>query len=523
MQALENKPITYDDIPYESHAFVQSHPNRLATIAKLFGMKPAQLSHCKVLELGCAAGGNLIPMATTLPDAHFVGIDLSQRQVSEGQAQIKELGLKNIELKHVDLKDIDKSFGEFDYIVAHGIYSWVSEDLQEKILEICQKNLSANGVAYISYNTYPGWHFRGMIRDMMMYHAGHIQDAGFKAGQARALLDFLSTSVPTQDNAYGIMLQNELNMLRAEQDSYLLHEQLGVNNEPTYFYQFAERAARHGLQYLGEADFHTMLTSNFPKEVDETLKRISNEIVRTEQYMDFLRNRTFRQTLLVKQEVALNRNLTFENVQQFLIASPAKPSSANIEIQSNKLESFVLPNGFTLSTPQPLIKAAFQYLSEQWPKAVSFDDLLKTARTRIKDSQSTEQEKQLLGADLLTAYATNIVQFRTEESPFITTLSEKPKVSEIVRAQAKTRNSVTNQLHERIVIDVFSRSLISLLDGSRDKEAILDELAKLVKAGSLVVQKDGKDLKEGKTLREALRQAMNESLAKMEKAAVLIA
>jgi methyltransferase-like protein len=206
-----------------------------------------------------------------------------------------------------------------------------------------------------------------------------------------------------------------------------------------------------------------------------------------------------------------------------LIASPAKPSSANIEIQSNKLESFVLPNGFTLSTPQPLIKAAFQYLAEQWPKAVSFDDLLKTARTRIKDSQSTEQEKQLLGADLLTAYATNIVQFRTEESPFITSLSEKPKVSEIVRAQAKTRNSVTNQLHERIVIDVFSRSLISLLDGSRDKEAILDELAKLVKAGSLVVQKDGKDLKEGKTLREALRQAMNESLAKMEKAAVLIA
>jgi methyltransferase-like protein/predicted O-methyltransferase YrrM len=529
MQVLENKPTyTYDQTPYDSHAFPQSHPDRLAAVAALFGMKPHSVNDCKVLELGCAAGGNLIPMATALPNAHFVGVDLSTRQVSDGQAAIKELGLKNIELKHIDIKDIDKSFGEFDYIVVHGLYSWISDELQEKILDICEKNLAPNGVAYVSYNTFPGWHFRGMIRDMMMYHTAQIQDPAFKAGQARALLDFLSTSVPTQDNAYGIMLKNELDLLRLQQDSYLLHDHLEEQNAPIYFHQFAERAARHGLQYLGEADFHTMLTSNFPKEVDETLRRVSNEIVRTEQYMDFLRNRTFRQTLLVKQDVALNRNLTFENVMQFFIASPAKPVSASIDIQSTKPESFVLPNGFTLSTPQPLIKAAFQYLSEQWPKAVSFDDLLNAARTRIsatsvQDAKTVEMQRQLLGADLLTAYATNIVQFRTQELPFVTKAGDKPKVSDLARHQARTRDSVTNQLHERIAIDVFSRHLIELLDGNRDKDAILDELTKLVKANTLVVQKDGKDLKDGSGLRDALRDAMNESLSKMEKAAVLVA
>ncbi len=529
MQVLENKPTyTYDQIPYESHAFPQSHPDRLAAVASLFGVKSKEVGKCRVLELGCAAGGNLIPLASTLPDAHFVGVDLSQRQVSDAQAAIKELGLKNIEVKQIDLKDINKDFGEFDYIIAHGLYSWISDDLQEKILEICQNNLAPNGVAYISYNTFPGWHFRGMIRDMMLYHTAQIQDPSIKAGQARALLDFLSQSVPTQENAYGIMLKNELDLLRFQQDSYLLHDHLEEQNAPIYFHQFAERAARHGLQYLGEADFHTMLTSNFPKEIDETLRRVSNEIVRTEQYMDFLRNRTFRQTLLVKQDVPINRNLTFENVQQFLIASPAKPASENIEIQSNKPETFVLPNGFSLSTPQPLIKAAFQYLAEQWPKAVSFDDLFNAARTRIssvsiQDAKTIEAQRQLLGADLLTAYATNTVQFRTHDLPFVTKISDRPKVSEIARHQARTRDSVTNQLHERIAIDVFSRHLIELLDGSREKEAILDELEKLVKANTLVVQKDGKNLKEGSALRDALREAMNESLSKMEKAAVLVA
>ncbi len=524
MQVLEKKQTNaYDEIPYDSHAYPQSHPDRLAAVATLFGMKPKSVSNCRVLELGCAAGGNLIPLATTLPDAHFVGVDLSQRQVTEGQASIKELGLKNVELKHVDLKDIDKKFGEFDYIIAHALYSWVSDENQEKILEICQNNLAPNGVAYISYNTFPGWHFRGMIRDMMMYHAGHIEDSAFKAGQARALLDFLSQSVPTQDNAYGIMLKNELDLIRQQQDSYLLHDHLEAQNAPIYFHQFAERAARHGLQYLGEADFHTMLTSNFPKEVDETLRRISTELVRTEQYMDFLRNRTFRQTLLCKQDVPLNRNLTFENLQHFLIASPIKAVSENIDLQSNKSETFALPNGFTLTSTVPLIKAAFQHLSEEWPKAVGFDDLLNAARSKSNDSQSVEVQRQLLGADLLTAYATSLIQLRTHQLPFVTTVSDHPKVSEIVRHQAKTRDFVTNQLHERIAIDIFSRSLIELLDGKRDKEKILDELAKLVKAEKLVVQKDGKNLKEGATLREALRQAMNESLSKMEKAAVLIA
>jgi len=529
MKVLESEiPNTYDLVPYDSYSFPQSHPDRLATIATLFGLKPPAIKTSRVLELGCASGMNLIPIAASLPDAHCVGVDLSQRQIAAGQAVIKDLKLKNIELKRLNVMDIDDDFGTFDYIIAHGLFSWVEEDTQEKILKICHNNLSYKGIAYVSYNTFPGWHFRGMVRDMMLYHAGKIEDGATRAAQARALVDFLTQSVPMQDNAYGIMLKNELELLRGQRDAYLLHDHLEEANTPIYFHQFAERCASHGLQYLGEAEFSTMLTSNFPKEVDETLRRISNEIVRTEQYMDFVRNRSFRQTVLCRQEQQINRNLDFRSVLSLHVASPAKPSSPQIEIQTTKPESFSLPNGLAVTSSQPLTKAAFQYLSEIWPQSVAYDELLNAARSRmssvvIQDRESTELQKQLLGGDLLTAYVSNAVVFRTEKADLVTEVSEKPKVSALARHQAKTPEFITNQLHESVNADAFTRHLIQLLDGRRDQKTIMDEMVKLVQQGTLVVQKDGKQLTEGAPLQEALTVAVTECLARLAKAGMLIA
>src|SRR5262245_39050357 len=154
---MSDDPYSYDEVPYASHPFAQTHPDRLATIATLFGMRPQAVEQCRVLELGCAAGGNLIPMAVTYPESHFVGVDLSGREIAEGQRAIETLRLKNIQLAQRDIRDLGDELGRFDYVICHGVYSWVSADVRDKILDLCARLLAPQGVAYVSYNTYPGW------------------------------------------------------------------------------------------------------------------------------------------------------------------------------------------------------------------------------------------------------------------------------------------------------------------------------------------------------------------------------
>ena len=109
---------SYDEFPYLSLAFPQSHPDRLATVARLHRLLPAPVGECRVLEIGCAAGGNLIPMAAALPRSRFLGIDFSAVQVRAGLADVAALGLANIDLEQVDLRDFGEASGVFDYIIA---------------------------------------------------------------------------------------------------------------------------------------------------------------------------------------------------------------------------------------------------------------------------------------------------------------------------------------------------------------------------------------------------------------------
>src|SRR5262249_13120699 len=165
-----SSPTPYDIFSYRGHAYIDSHPARLASRAAFYGMTPAPVSRCRVLELGCGVGGNLIPMSVQYPDSEFIGIDLSSRSIEVGRGAAASLALKNITLHHASIMDVTEDYGQFDYIIAHGVYSWVPADVREKILSIFHNNLAPQGVAYVSYNAHPGSHLRDLVRDMMLFH-----------------------------------------------------------------------------------------------------------------------------------------------------------------------------------------------------------------------------------------------------------------------------------------------------------------------------------------------------------------
>jgi methyltransferase-like protein/ubiquinone/menaquinone biosynthesis C-methylase UbiE len=487
-------------------------------------MAPRPIGDCRVLEIGCASGGNIVPMAYELPTSRFVGIDLSAQQIASGQGLIKALGLTNIDLRELDLLDLPESLGTFDYIIAHGVYSWVPGKVQEKLLDACRWHLAPQGVAYVSYNTYPGWHFRGMIRDMMLYHTEQFAEASAQAVQARALLDFLAQSAP-QDSAYGIMLRSEVEQLRPQPDAYLLHDHLEKANDPVYFYEFAERAGRTGLKYLAEADFSIMFTGNLPAEVAQTLTRISTDIIRIEQYMDFVRNRQFRQTLLCHKDVVLNRHLEQHSVKQFLIASPAKSASERTGLWSGEPETFA-HNKSGFKTGHPLVRAAFHYLGEIWPRTVSFESLYTIATERcgadrMEPQPMSASDRNALARDLLSAYSAELVEFHVYQPAFTTELSETPKASALAREQAKMGRRVTNLRHEMVDLDDFSRHALLFMDGHSGQEAIIQGLIGIVQKGILKVDREGQPITEPGHLKKVLSEVLENIMPKLAKRALL--
>ncbi len=307
---------SYDQVPYPSHPYSASHPDRMFSMARVFGVNATPPENARVLELGCAAGGNLIPIAVQLPKAKLVGVDLSAKQIGEGQEAIAALKLKNIDLRQGDLGNLPKDLGKFDYIICHGVFSWVSPALQQKILQICGDLLTPNGIAYISYNTLPGWHMRSMIRGMMLKHSGAITDPAVKIGQARALLQFLTESTASEQTPFARFLRDEAELLSKQSDQYLFHEHLEEQNNPMYFQDFMSLAYTSGLQFLGESSLASMWIGNLPPKAVQTLEQLTQDVVLRGQYADFVRNRTFRQTLLCRQGIDISRALSPERLME---------------------------------------------------------------------------------------------------------------------------------------------------------------------------------------------------------------
>src|SRR6266567_8093421 len=155
MEAPE--PFSYDRVHYPAKPYHVTRPDHLELFGWLFGMRPRPADEARVLEIGCGTGENVLLAAECFPRARFVGVDLSPSQIDAGRRTQAALGLDNVELRSFDLTRIDAEFGEFDYIVAHGVYSWVPAPVREALLEVMRQRLAPQGIAFVSANVKPGW------------------------------------------------------------------------------------------------------------------------------------------------------------------------------------------------------------------------------------------------------------------------------------------------------------------------------------------------------------------------------
>ncbi len=512
------------EVPMLSQPHPQTHPNRLATIARLVGFQPPAIDQCRVLELGCAAGNNLIPMAVAYPNSTFLGIEPNGQALGEGLKTTEALGLKNIQLKQLDYTDVTDEFGPFDYVIAHGVFSRLTPQRQDQVLETIARVLQPQGVAFVSYNTYPGWHTRGMVRDMMRFHTKRFSDPKQKIVQARAMLDFLAKSA-SQGAGHETQLKAELEQLQKVPDQYLYHEFLEGENNPVYFHQFMERAAAKGLRYIGEAEAAAMAPRAFPEEVQKVLTRLAPNQVELEQYMDFLRNRMFRQTLLCHKEQTPNYQLRPEQVIEYAVASQARPVSQKPNVGPDVAETFRDGRGATITTRAPIVKAALLTLGVNWPQAIPFPQLLDMSLQALGLEANAENRGQagpVLATFLLECYtSSSLVELHRNAPRFMIQPSEKPRTTPLIRRQAEQAPVVINLRHEIVQLPEAERHTLMLLDGQRDRAALSAALLELVEKGTLVPQHEGKPVTDPQRRRQIVEETLNQVLPRLARMALL--
>jgi methyltransferase-like protein/SAM-dependent methyltransferase len=480
----------YDYVPYDLAAFPQTHIGSLAAIGRLFGLRPANPRHCRVLELACGLGGNLLAMAESFPNSQFWGYDLSSRQIATGHKLAHAIGLSNLSLETADIADLDFGEAKFDFILCHGAFSWVPAHVQKRVFALCQKHLSPEGIAYISYNTQPGWQLRSLIRDTMRYHAGKVSDPKERVTQGIAILEFLGENLAAFDPVFQAFVNQQLETLRHFSFSYVFHEYFGEMNRPVYFHQFMEQAEQHGLRYLGEASPSSMSVYALPPKIIAALQAPPDDSVRLEQYCDFRTNRSFRQTLLCHADRPVRTKPDTRVLFTLYASLPIR-----LEGESNGQSFFISASGMRATTVFPLATAILKTLSRVGAYPLYMPAVLRQIRSRDSsidrlDDDTMEKTADLLGKVLF--YGGGCVY--TAVPHIARRPSRRPRASQLARIMAGRGPRVFTPLNRLVMLDTFARCLIQHLDGTNERTDLVALLLEDCHSGRFDVMADNRKI-----------------------------
>ena len=374
----------YADLGYLSQPFPYASAPFLESYARLLGLSPAPASTARILEVGSSYGGNLISQALFYPKATFTGIEIAPTQVSVGKTYIDQLGITNLALLEGDVNESHHHLGTYDYIIAHGFYSWVDEETKDNFLRLCKEHLAENGILYMSYNTYPGWHKMDSVRALLEFankdidtlnHREKVRHGKTVASKLGALMLEYDT-VKTKQASFLQSLRQTLQ----KQDCYVGHDHLEPVNTPVYFHQCMDHMAEHGFTYLCDCD----LNLSFPDVYDEALRTKLQDLaphdpLAREQYIDFMLNTAFRKSLFTHKG-ATPKRITETSVTDAGFQRSLEQFLFTLRIPSEHLEPifedlakrmFIMPTSESTSSPTSTQDAITNQADEGTPADTS--------------------------------------------------------------------------------------------------------------------------------------------------------
>ncbi len=480
-----------EDYFYEALPFVETHPDHLGAIGTLFGLRPASPTRCRLLEIGTATAGNILPMASAFPASWFVGMDRAEDSIAIARKHALGAGLHNVDLHQADVRTFEDDPASFDYIVCHGVYSWMPDDARIALRRLIRRHLAPHGVAYISFNTLPGWHLRGALRDMLRREIRDVQSQAQRVTKAREFLRFLATQTTINDSSR-TWLEQELSILAEMSDHYLLGEHLVEHNVAEYFEDFARDMQASGLEFVTDA--HVSLV--FPERLGEAAANAArargrSDVVSIQQALDHLELRCFRRAVLCRDDAPLDRRVSAHRLGSLVVSSSLVPSEDEVDFTEGVEATFNGSAG-AIATDRAMLKAALVVLSKHAPRGVWFDQLaVEVAQTLGVNSFEDEQSARL-SRNLLGLYTKGALRLWASDKPVARTSGDHPRAFEFARYQASVGSAFcTSLLHEGLQVDSFDRALLARMDGTRSVAALVQAVLEEARRGVVQVQMNG--------------------------------
>ena len=476
----------HDRIHYPGGAWEHSHPDRIAANARLLGLNPAPVERCRVLELGCGAGGNLVPMACGLPGARFLGIDVAARPIEIGRGLIAALGLANIELRRCDILDLPADLGEFDYVIAHGVYSWVPAPARDALMSTFARHLASEGIAYLNFNALPGGHFRAPVRDMMRFRLSVFDDPEAHGEDAVRFVRQVAGAQP-DGTPYRQLLEDELIRIERNPPGVLFHDDLVPAHQAFHFRAVVEHATRHGLRYLCDARPADVHPGRYPEPVQAALHRFGGGRIAREQCLDFLVCQMYRCSLFCREAATLAPARDLHAMRDLRVATPTRPAVASVDLTDGVMATFLGLDGAGLRLDDSTAKAALVLLAERWPASVEVEPLLRDARRHAgRSGRPTPLERREFAEFLATNHAMGFVDLHTWEPPMTTSPGICPLASALARIEIERGTRVTNLRHRQVEIDdPVAAAVLARLDGTRDRTTLHEDLNRTFPVGPI--------------------------------------
>lgn len=442
---------TSEAIPYKTTARRETHPARMGALAQLSGIAAASANACSVLELGCGDGRNILPMAALNPGSRYVGVDLSRALIDKGRRECEELGLVNVELICANIAEYSPTAASFDYVICHGLYSWVSQELQGRILSLVKKALAPCGVAFVSYNTLPGWRQRGVLRDIIRVGA-LASEGGSERERCQAGLALLKAVA--QEPNLSAYVRESVARLEHSDPSYISQEFLGEYNTPLLFIDFMRDAQEQGLQYLSESRVVMMSTDDLSPQTRQLLDSFGEDVWMQEQVLDIIRNRTFRETLLCHDNLVLNRGLSTKVFKDLVFVSNYLACDGDEDVQQNQQQGLRFrerQSGREICAPIGECQRVLSAAARLGARGATIAELARSIEEDISEHELMRAVVTLWKSGFIEA-----LQFP------IAGLSSAPVISQLARLQAYAGERVTSALHESLELSALERRVVEL-------------------------------------------------------------